>query len=177
MGHLDWAILWQYRAALAEGLLVTLVVSALAIIGATVAGVLVGCLASTGSYLLQRLTTAYTELLRNLPLIVKLFFLYFVVGLSALPAALAALIFLPAILQAQTLTLNDADTVEAAFRVGGAGKIAVTLKFADGKAQTLLGTVKADTRTRTVDKDAKKTPEMVPMADGSIEFTGAGLRF
>ena len=28
-----------------------------------------------------------------------------------------------------------------------------------------------------MEKDGKKTPEMVPMADGLIEFTGAGLRF
>jgi hypothetical protein len=92
-------------------------------------------------------------------------------------AALAALIFLPALAQAQALTLNDADTVEAEFRVGGTGKIAVTLKFADGKAQTLLGAVKADTLMRTVQKEGKKTPEMLSMADGYIEFTRAGLKF
>jgi hypothetical protein len=92
-------------------------------------------------------------------------------------AALAVLLFLPAIMQAQTLTLNDADTVEAEFRVGATGKIAVTFKFADGKTQTLLSAVKADTLKRTVEKDGKKTPEMLPMADGWIEFTGAGLRF
>jgi hypothetical protein len=92
-------------------------------------------------------------------------------------AALAALIFPPALVQAQTLTLNDADTVEAEFRVGETGKIAVMLKFADGKVQTLLGAVQADTLKRTVEKDGKKTPELVPMADGWIEFTGAGLQF
>src|SRR5271157_5619470 len=92
-------------------------------------------------------------------------------------AALAALTFLPVILQGQTLTLNDADTVEAEFRVGGTGKIAVILKFADGKAQTLLGAVKADTLKRTVEKNGKKVPELLPMADGWIEFMGAGLRF
>jgi polar amino acid transport system permease protein len=89
---MDWAILWEYRAALAGGLAITLAVSALAILGATVVGVLVGCLRASGSYLLQRLTATYAEVLRNLPLIVKLFFLYFVVGLPALPAALAALV-------------------------------------------------------------------------------------
>lgn len=92
-------------------------------------------------------------------------------------AVLAAVIFLPAILQAQTFTLKEADTAEAEFRVGDTGKIAVMLKFADGKAQTLLGAVKADTLKRTVEKDGKKTPEMLPMADGWIEFMGAGLRF
>lgn len=96
--------------------------------------------------------------------------------LTQLPV-LAALIFVPALAQAQTLTLIDADTVEAEFRVGGTGKIAVMLKFADGKTQTLLGTVKADTLKRTVEKNGKKTPEMLPMTDGWIEFTGAGLRF
>src|SRR4051794_40630649 len=92
-------------------------------------------------------------------------------------AALAALIFLPALLQAQTLTLKDADSVEAEFRVGATGKIAVMLTFADGKAQTLVGAVKADTLKGTVVKDGKKTPEMLTMADGWIEFTGAGLKF
>ena len=67
--------------------------------------------------------------------------------------------------------------MEAEFRVGGTGKIAVMLQFADGKAQTLLGGVKADTLKRTVEKDGKKTPEMLPMADGWIEFMGTGLRF
>ena len=47
-------------------------------------------------------------------------------------AALAALIAPSATVQAQTLTLKDADTVEAEFRVGEAGKIAVILKFAFG---------------------------------------------
>ncbi len=111
-------------------------------------------------------------------LISKLNYLITLAALLLTPlAALAALIFLPAMLQARTLTLNDADTVEAEFRVGRTGKIAVMLTFADGKAQTLLGAVKADTLKRTVEKNGKKTPEMLPMADGWIEFMGAGLRF
>ena len=75
------------------------------------------------------------------------------------------------------VVLNGADTAEAEFRVGATGKIAVMFTFADGKVQTLLGTVKADTQKRTVEKDGKKTPETVPMPDGWIEFTDAGLRF
>ena len=77
----------------------------------------------------------------------------------------------------RVVALNGADTAEAEFRVGASGKIAVMFTFADGKVQTLLGVVKGDTQKRTVEKDGKKTPEMVPMADGLIEFTGAGLRF
>src|SRR5687767_3632643 len=70
----------------------------------------------------------------------------------------------------RVVALHGADTGEAEFRVGASGKIAVMFKFADGQAQTLLGAVKADTLKRTVEKDGKKMPEMVPMADGLIEF-------
>jgi len=112
---MDWAVLWEYRAALAGGLAVTLEVSALAIVGATVVGVLVGCLRGTGSYLLQRLTATYTELLRNLPLIMKLFFLYFVIGLPALPAALAALVL--------HQSAYIADVTEAGLRSVGRGQL------------------------------------------------------
>ncbi len=89
---MDWGVLWEYRAALAEGFATTLVISAGAIVLATALGVLVGMAAGAPSFLLRKLTGAYTELLRNLPLIVKLFFLYFVLGLSVVPAALAALV-------------------------------------------------------------------------------------
>jgi His/Glu/Gln/Arg/opine family amino acid ABC transporter permease subunit len=88
----DWSVLWTYRIDLARGLAITVGVSTAAIVGATVVGVLAGVLARSPDYLLRRLTGAYIGLLRNLPLIVKLFFLYFVVGLRPIPAALAALV-------------------------------------------------------------------------------------
>ena len=89
---MDWHILWQYRAALWDGLVTTIWLSALAIIGSTAVGVLVGCLAATPSFFLRRLTAAYTELLRNLPLLVKVFFFYFVVSMPTIPAALLGLV-------------------------------------------------------------------------------------
>ena len=89
---MDWSVLWTYREALASGVAVTIGLALSAILGATVTGVVVGCLASSRSYLLLRLTSAYTGLLRNLPLIVKMFFFYFVLGWPEIAAALTALI-------------------------------------------------------------------------------------
>ncbi len=89
---MDWAVLWQYREALWDGLAITVGVSVLGIIGSTVLGVAIGCLGTLPSYLLRRLTDCYTEALRNLPLIVKLFFLYVVAGLPAWISAILALI-------------------------------------------------------------------------------------
>jgi len=77
----------------------------------------------------------------------------------------------------QAVSLNDANTVQAEFRVGKGGKIGIGFKFADGKTQTLLGVVKADEMKRTVEKDGKKVPVGTPMADAFVEFRGAGLTF
>src|ERR1051326_8716914 len=79
---MDWHILWEYRAALWSGLVVTVWISAAGIAGSTVVGVVIGCLGSTPSFYLRKLTSAYTELLRNLPLLVKVFFFYFVLSRS-----------------------------------------------------------------------------------------------
>ncbi len=89
----------------------------------------------------------------------------------------SAFLFLASALNAQTIPLIDANTIDAEFRVGAAGKVALMFKFADGKIHTLLGVVKADALKRTVEKEGKKMPETVAMPDGWIEFSGAGLRF
>ena len=60
------------------------------------------------------------------------------------------------------ILLNDANTVQAEFRVGVGGKIGVGFKFADGKAQTVLGVVKADEMKRTVEKAGKTVPVGTP---------------
>ncbi len=83
----------------------------------------------------------------------------------------------PAAAESQAVVLKNADTMEAEFRLGAAGKIGLTFKFADGKTQTLVGVVKEDVLKRTVEKEGKKVAEMSPMPDGAIEFAGSGLRF
>ncbi len=89
---MDWHILWQYRVALWGGLVTTVWISALAIVGSTAVGVAIGCLGTTPSFFLRRLASAYTELLRNLPLLVKVFFFYFVLSMPTIPAALLGLV-------------------------------------------------------------------------------------
>ena len=73
----------------------------------------------------------------------------------------------------QSLALNDADTAQAEFQIGAAGKIGVAFKFADGTVQTLPGLVKADEMKRIIEK----VPVGTPMPDAFIEFKGAGLLF
>jgi putative glutamine transport system permease protein len=73
----DWSVLGENAGPLARGLLVTLEVSVLALILALVLGVIVATLRVAPSAPLRRIGTAYVEFLRNIPLLVQLFFLFF----------------------------------------------------------------------------------------------------
>jgi hypothetical protein len=79
--------------------------------------------------------------------------------------------------QDQVVTLKDANTFQAEYRVGVGGKIGLEFTFADGKKQTLLGVVKSDVMQRTLEKDGKKLPTSTAMPDAFVEYKGAGLLF
>jgi len=66
------------------GLLNTLLVSALGIVAATILGVFVGISRISPNWLLRKISMIYIEILRNIPLLLQIFFWYFVV-LQALP--------------------------------------------------------------------------------------------
>ncbi|HEY0383515.1 MAG TPA: amino acid ABC transporter permease [Candidatus Elarobacter sp.] len=74
---MDWSVLPENAGLLAQGLLLTLEVSALALALALVLGVIVATLRVAPSAALRRIGTAYVEFLRNIPLLVQLFFLFF----------------------------------------------------------------------------------------------------
>ena len=71
------------------GLLNTLLVSLLAIVAATLVGVVVGVLRVSRNWLLRKLAAVYVEVFRNIPLLLQLFFWYFAV-LAVLPAPRAS---------------------------------------------------------------------------------------
>jgi putative glutamine transport system permease protein len=72
-----WNVLVENLGALASGLLVTLEVSALAFVLAAALGLAVATLRVTPSVPARAVGTAYVELIRNVPLIVQIFFLFF----------------------------------------------------------------------------------------------------
>ena len=74
---MDWSVLPENAGLLARGLLLTLEVSALALVLALALGVIVATLRVSPAAPLRAAGTAYVEFLRNIPLLVQLFFLYF----------------------------------------------------------------------------------------------------
>jgi polar amino acid transport system permease protein len=87
----DWTIALRYRDALLSGLLVTLQVSVLGIIGGTFLGIMVASVRATPGLFARRLAITYIEIVRNIPALVKVFYLYYVLGFNALLAGLIGL--------------------------------------------------------------------------------------
>jgi general L-amino acid transport system permease protein len=81
-----------YGKAFLVGLLNTLFVSLIGIVLATVLGVIVGVARISPNWLVRKIASAYVEIIRNTPLLVQLFLIYF-----------AVLLQLPAISQSITL--------------------------------------------------------------------------
>ncbi|GAA3721606.1 amino acid ABC transporter permease [Oceanisphaera sediminis] len=74
-----------YGRTFVVGLLNTLLVSFLGIIGATILGFIIGVARLSPNWLISRLASAYVELFRNIPLLLQMFFWYFAV-LRTLPS-------------------------------------------------------------------------------------------
>lgn len=79
----------SYARVFVVGLLNTLLVSALAIVAATILGTVGGVLRVSRNWLMRQLAAVYVELFRNVPLLLQLFFWYFAV-LAVLPAPRAS---------------------------------------------------------------------------------------
>jgi general L-amino acid transport system permease protein len=73
-----------YGRAFLVGLLNTLLVAGIGIVVATVLGFVIGIARLSSNWLIARLATVYVEIIRNIPLLLQLFFWYFAV-LKALP--------------------------------------------------------------------------------------------
>ena len=81
---IDYTEASSYGRALLVGLLNTLLVAGLGILLATLIGFIVGVARLSSNWLISRIATAYIELIRNIPLLLQLFFWYFAV-LRAVP--------------------------------------------------------------------------------------------
>ncbi|MCC6211569.1 MAG: ABC transporter permease subunit [Burkholderiales bacterium] len=86
----------SYARALAVGLANTLWVAALGVVLATLLGLAVGLARLSPNWLLARLAAAYVETLRNVPLLVQLFFWYAIIS-EGLPPPAEALQPLPGV--------------------------------------------------------------------------------
>jgi His/Glu/Gln/Arg/opine family amino acid ABC transporter permease subunit len=79
----EWSFIWENRGVFLDGLWVTLKVSAIGIAGAFAIGVVLGAARAHRIPVLSPLAAVYVEVIRNTPILVQVFFVFF--GLSEPP--------------------------------------------------------------------------------------------
>ena len=77
--NIDYTPADTYARAITVGLLNTLRVSVIGVIAATVLGTLLGVARLSSNWLLSRVASAYVEVMRNIPLLLQLFFWYAII--------------------------------------------------------------------------------------------------
>jgi general L-amino acid transport system permease protein len=119
-----------YGQAFLVGLLNTLLVSAIGIVLATILGFIMGVARLSKNWIVEKLATAYVELIRNVPLLLQLFFWYYAV-IGSLPQPRESVQFgagfflnTRGLFMPRPLFAGDAWVMLAAFTVGLFGAVA-----------------------------------------------------
>ena len=77
LAAIDWSFIWEHRSEFVDGLVNTLKVSAIGISGAFGIGLVLGAARAHRIPVASQLAASYVEVVRNTPLLVQVFFLYF----------------------------------------------------------------------------------------------------
>ncbi|HEX6141155.1 MAG TPA: amino acid ABC transporter permease [Geminicoccaceae bacterium] len=128
---IDYSAVSTYGRAFWVGLMNTILVAALGCLLATLVGFILGIARLSTNWLLARLATVYVETVRNIPLLLQLFFWYFAV-LAALPhprdsLAVGEAVFLNnrGLIIPRTIFESGSLAVLIAFLIGVTGAIVV----------------------------------------------------
>jgi polar amino acid transport system permease protein len=104
----DWSVIWTHRAALLEGAALTVGLTVLTMLLAVPGGIVLALMRLSPNKLLQSASLAFVEFFRNLPLILVIYWAFYVmpmafdVQFSAITTALVALVLNVAAYNAET---------------------------------------------------------------------------
>ena len=132
---LDWAVVWQHRDALLVGTRTTILLTFATMAIALPCGALVAVLRLYGWEPVRAAATAYVEFFRNLPLILVVYWAFYVLpiltglGLSPFATGLAAL--------ALNVTAYNAETFRAGINSIRRGQMEAAMALGMSRAQAL----------------------------------------
>lgn len=132
---LDWGVIWEHRDALLAGTATTVLLTVATMAIAVPCGIVVAALRLYGPAPVRALATAYVELFRNLPLILVVYWAFYVlpiltgIGLSPLATGLAAL--------ALNVTAYNAETFRAGLNSIRRGQTEAAMALGMGRIQAL----------------------------------------
>jgi len=132
---LDWSVVWQHREALLLGTATTFLLTVATMAIALPCGIVVAALRLYAPAPVRAVATGYVELFRNLPLILVVFWAFYVVpimlgvGLSPLATGLAAL--------ALNVTAYNAETFRAGINSIRRGQTEAAVALGMSRVQAL----------------------------------------
>ena len=132
---LDWSVVWQHRDALIAGTATTFLLTIATMAIAVPCGIVVAVLRLYAWRPARALATGYVELFRNLPLILLVYWAFYVlpiltgVGLSPLATGLAAL--------SLNVTAYNAETFRAGINSIRRGQVEAAMALGMTRAQAL----------------------------------------
>ena len=77
LASFDWSYIWEHRDELRHGLRLTLEISAIGIVGSFAVGLTLGAARAHRIPVVSQLAAIYVELIRNTPILVQIFLLFF----------------------------------------------------------------------------------------------------
>jgi polar amino acid transport system permease protein len=131
----DWSVVWQHRDALAAATMTTVLLTVATMAIALPCGIVVAILRLYAWKPIAALATAYVELFRNLPLILVVYWAFYVLpiwtdtGLSPLATGLTAL--------ALNVTAYNAETFRAGINSIRRGQLDAAMALGMGRVQAL----------------------------------------
>lgn len=130
----DWAIIWQSMGALWQGALVTIALTVLTMLLSVPLGIVVALLRESSLKPVSALATAYVELMRNVPIILVVYWAFYVLPI------LTGVGFSPFLTGVVALVLNNTAYNSETFRSGirsirkGQTEAGLALGMSEGQA-------------------------------------------
>ena len=130
----DWAIIWQSMGALWQGALVTIALTVLTMLLSVPLGIVVALLRESSLKPVSALATAYVELMRNVPIILVVYWAFYVLPI------LTGVGFSPFLTGVVALVLNNTADNSETFRSGirsirkGQTEAGLALGMSEGQA-------------------------------------------
>lgn len=137
--NLDWNVIWTYRQALLEGAAMTIGLTVLTMLLAVPGGILLALMRLSSNKLLSSASLAFVEFFRNLPLILVIYWAFYVmpmafdVQFSALTTALVALVL--------NVSAYNAETFRAGINSIRKGQMEAALAMGMSRRQAMFKVV------------------------------------
>lgn len=137
--NFDWNVIWTHRGALWDGALMTVGLTVLTMLLAVPGGILLALMRLSSNKLLSSASLAFVEFFRNLPLILVIYWAFYVmpiafdVQFSALTTALVALVL--------NISAYNAETFRAGINSIRKGQLEAALAMGMSRRQAMFKVV------------------------------------